>query len=50
LIFSRPIFFEVLFKGLNYEGMNLEMEKNVNFNTIYLFFEKSLDLDSKNGL
>jgi hypothetical protein len=31
--------------------MNLEMEKNVNFNIIYIiFFEKSLDLDCKNEL
>jgi len=47
LIFSRPIFLEVLKKGLNYGGMNLEMEKCVNFNII---FEKSLYLDHKNGL
>jgi hypothetical protein len=31
--------------------MNLEMEKNVNFNAFnYYFCEKSLDLDCKNGL
>jgi len=34
LIFARPVFLKVLKKGLNYGGMNLEMEKNVNFNTI----------------
>jgi hypothetical protein len=34
LIFSRPIFFEVLKNILNYGGMNLEMEKNVNYNII----------------
>jgi hypothetical protein len=35
LIFSRLIFLKVFKKGLNYDGMNLEMEKNVNFNTIF---------------
>jgi hypothetical protein len=41
----------VLRKSLIYGGMNLEMEKCVNFNIIYIInFEKSLDLDSKNGL
>jgi hypothetical protein len=31
--------------------MNLEMEKHVNFNNIFIFiFEKSLDFDYKNGL
>jgi hypothetical protein len=31
--------------------MNLEMEKNVNFNIIkFICFEKSLDLDYRNGL
>jgi hypothetical protein len=40
LIFSRPIVLAGVFKGLNYGGMNLEMEKNVNFNTIEMFFEK----------
>jgi hypothetical protein len=27
LMFSRPIFLKVFKKGLNYGGMNLEMEK-----------------------
>jgi len=40
LTFSRPIFLKVLKKGLNYGGMNLEVEKNVNFNTIN-FFKKN---------
>jgi len=34
LIFSRPIFLEVLKKKINYGSMSLEMEKNVNFNII----------------
>jgi hypothetical protein len=34
LIFARPIFLKVFKRGLKYGGMNLEMEKNVNFNTI----------------
>jgi hypothetical protein len=34
LTFSRPIFLKVFKKGLNYGGMNLEIEKNVSFNNI----------------
>jgi hypothetical protein len=34
LIFSRPIFLEVLKLSLNFGGMNLGMEKNVNYNII----------------
>jgi hypothetical protein len=34
LIRARPVFLKVLKKGLNDGGMNLKMEKNVNFNTI----------------
>jgi len=30
--------------------MNLEMDKNLNFNNLFIYFEKSLDLDCKNGL
>ncbi len=51
LIFSRPIFLKVFKKGLNYGGMNLEMEKKCELqHHLNLFCEKSLDLDSKNGL
>jgi hypothetical protein len=35
------MFLEVLKKGLNYGGMNLEMEKYVKFNTISMFFLKN---------
>ncbi len=50
LIFSRPIFLEVFKKGLNYGGMNLEMEKKCEFQDhLNVFIEKSLNLDSKNG-
>jgi len=51
LIFSRPIFLEVFKKSLNYGGMNLEMEKKCELqHHLIFFFEKSLDLDCKNGL
>jgi hypothetical protein len=35
LTFSRLNFLKVFKKSLNYGGMNLEMESNVNFNTIF---------------
>jgi hypothetical protein len=38
LIFSKPIFKKVFKKDLNYSGMNLEMDKNVNLTTIEMFF------------
>jgi hypothetical protein len=41
LIFSTPMVLEVLKKCLNYDGMNLEMKKNVNFNIILMFFWKN---------
>jgi len=51
LIFSRPVFFKVFKKGLNYGGMNLEMVEKCELQHHLNFFgEKSLDLDSKNGL
>jgi len=51
LIFSRPVFFKVFKKGLNYGGMNLEMVKKCELQHHLNFFgEKSLDLDFKNGL
>ncbi len=34
LIFPKAIFIEMFLKGLNYKHMNLDMEKNVNFNMI----------------
>jgi hypothetical protein len=50
LIFSRPIFLEVFFKGLNYGGMNLEWKKCELQHYLNVFFEKSLDLDFKVGV
>jgi hypothetical protein len=51
LIFSRLIFLKVL-KNNNYGGMNLKMEKKCEYqhHLNVFFFEKSLDLDCKNGL
>jgi hypothetical protein len=51
LTFSKPIFLKVFEKGLNYGGMNLEMEKKCEFqHHSNVSFKKSLNLDSKNGL
>jgi len=48
LDFPKAIFIEMFLKGLNYKHMNLDMEKNVNFNMFLC--ENTLDLDSENGL
>jgi hypothetical protein len=51
LIFSRPVFLKVFKKGLNYGGINLEMEKKCELQHHLNFLKKkSLDLDSKNEL
>jgi hypothetical protein len=51
LIFSRPIFLEVLKKRFKLWWYEFENGKKCEFqHHLNVFFEKLLDLDSKNGL